>query len=51
MPSPKGFEGHQRVSIQPAETTIDSCLSWFSVDLFVNGDGRIAAVTLDIWEP
>jgi hypothetical protein len=30
---------------------IDSCLSRFSVDLFVDDYGRITAVTLDLWEP
>lgn len=51
VPAPHGFERHRRVSVQPSESSIDSCLSWFTVDLFVTGKGRIEAVTLDIWEP
>lgn len=51
VPAPQGFERHRRVSVQPSESSIDSCLSWFSVDLFLNEEGSIAAVTLDIWEP
>ena len=46
---PAGLESMRHQSIQPAKT--DSCLEWFSVDLFVNEDGEIAAVTLDLWEP
>ena len=51
VPAPRGFEHHRRVSVQPSESSIDSCLSWFTVDLFLNEEGSIAAVTLDIWEP
>jgi hypothetical protein len=49
--APQGFEGHRRVSVQPSATSIDSCLSWFTVDLFLNEEGSIEAVTLDLWEP
>jgi hypothetical protein len=48
---PAGFEDHHRVSIQPAAYTIDSCLAWWTVDLFVATDGTVAAVTHDFWEP
>lgn len=51
VPAPQGFERHRRVSVQPSESSIDSCLSWFTVDLFLNKEGSIAAVTLDVWEP
>lgn len=51
VPAPRGFQHHRRVSVQPSESSIDSCLSWFTVDLFLNEEGSIAAVTLDIWEP
>lgn len=51
VPAPMGFEEHRRVSVHPAESSIDSCLSWFTVDLFVDQDGQVAAVTLDVWEP
>jgi hypothetical protein len=30
---------------------VDSCLQWFSIELFVTGDGRVAAVRYDHWEP
>lgn len=39
----------RRVSVQPARP--DGCLAWWTVDLFLNPDGRIAGVTLDLWEP
>ena len=51
LPAPRGFEDFRRVSVQPSTESIDSCLAWFTVDLFVDQEGRIAAVTLDIWEP
>lgn len=50
VPAPRGLEHLRRVSLQPATGTIDGCLEWFSVDLFVDADG-IVAVTLDLWEP
>lgn len=49
--APVGFDEHLRVSVRPATSTYDSCLLWFAVDLFVDDDGAIAAVTLDLWEP
>ncbi len=51
VPAPQGFGDHRRVSIQPARASIDSCLSWFTIDLFLNGGREIEAVTLDVWEP
>ena len=51
QPAPELVAGLRRVSFQPAEASIDSCLMWFTVDLFVNEDGEVVAVTLDIWEP
>jgi hypothetical protein len=50
VPAPPGLESLHRVVLQPAAGTIDSCLDWFSVDLFVD-DGTVVAVTLDLWEP
>ena len=41
------YESH--LSLQP--TGIDSCLQWFTVDLFLNGDGQVVAITLDLFEP
>lgn len=51
VPAPAGFAEARRVSLQPAPETIDSCLDWFTVDLFLDDAGQIAAVTYDIWEP
>ncbi len=47
--APTGLEGLIRISTQPLDAT--SCLEWFTVDLFVNADGEIEAVTLDLYEP
>jgi hypothetical protein len=52
IPAPTGLEHHLQVSIQPAEGTIDSCITWFSVDLFLDLDTMaIAAVTLSLFGP
>lgn len=50
-PPPTGLEDHRRVSVQPTDESRDSCLQWFTVDLFVGTTGLIEAVTLDLWEP
>lgn len=39
----------QQISIQP--TGIDTCVLWWTVDLFVNADGKVVAITMDLWEP
>jgi hypothetical protein len=39
----------RRVSLQPMGQT--SCLAWWTVDAYLTEDGRIAGVTLDLWEP
>jgi hypothetical protein len=49
MPPPTDLVGSRRVSIQPKD--IDTCLLWWTVDLFVSSTGRSEAVTLDLWEP
>ncbi|WP_343995335.1 hypothetical protein [Nocardioides dubius] len=49
--APPGYQGHRRVSLQPSRASSSTCLMWFSVDLFLDDQGRIAAVTLDLWEP
>ncbi|MGH1492118.1 MAG: hypothetical protein ACRBK7_22465 [Acidimicrobiales bacterium] len=46
---PTAVNGLRQVNIEPVG--IDSCLSWFGVSLFLNGEGEIAAVALDRWEP
>ncbi|WP_203337878.1 hypothetical protein [Nocardioides limicola] len=48
---PPGYADHLRVSLQPVDEDIDSCLQWFTVDLFVNDQAQIEAVTLDLFEP
>lgn len=49
MPVPDEIAHLRQISIQP--TDFDSCMQWFTVDLFLTDDGQIAAVTLDLWEP
>lgn len=50
-PAPASTEHLRRVSVQPNARSYDSCLKWWSVDLFVNAEGKIEAVTLDAYEP
>jgi hypothetical protein len=49
VPAPDGLTDLRRLSIQP--TGMSTCLEWFTVDLFVNNEGRVEAVSLDLWEP
>jgi len=49
VPPQSSLVGLRRVSVQPK--LIDSCLLWWTVDLFVSAAGRIEAVTLDLWNP
>lgn len=49
VPIYPAFEGLRQVSIQPADAT--SCLEWWTVDLFLTGDGDVAGITLDLYEP
>ena len=49
VPPPAGFASSRRLSLQP--TGIDTCLLWWTVDLFVSPAGRIEAMTLDLWDP
>jgi len=49
VPPPPAVAALDRVVVQPAAP--DGCLDWWTVDAFVNGDGDIEAVTLDLWEP
>ncbi len=51
MPAPAGFDDADRISVQPDEQTITSCLEWDTVDFFLNGAGQVEAITLDLWEP
>jgi hypothetical protein len=49
VPPPTEFASARRLSVQPAG--IDTCLFWWTVDLFVSPAGRIEAITLDLWDP
>lgn len=49
--APREFNDYRRVSVQPSDSSIGSCLEWFTIDLFLDEQGSVAAVTLDIWEP
>jgi hypothetical protein len=49
VPAPAAFAAFRQVSVQP--TGVDTCLLWWTVDLFVSPSGRIAAITLDLWDP
>ncbi|MCX6402167.1 MAG: hypothetical protein NTX33_19820 [Propionibacteriales bacterium] len=51
MPPPADLADQRRLSLQPAEVSIDGCLEWFTVDLFLDDANTITAVTLDLWEP
>ena len=49
VPPPEEVADLDRVIVQPRAP--DGCLDWWTVDAFVNADGEIEAVTLDLWEP
>ena len=46
---PNRLEGLRRVNLEPFAIT--SCLEWRAVTVFLDTEGRIAAVHLDLWEP
>jgi hypothetical protein len=48
---PVGYAEHRRVSLQPTADSYTSCLEWFTIDLFLDDAGDVAAVTLDLYEP
>ncbi|KRA38206.1 MULTISPECIES: hypothetical protein [unclassified Nocardioides] len=50
-PAPAGLADHRHISLQPTDDSIDGCLEWFTVDLFLDDSGTIDTVTFDIWEP
>ena len=51
VPPPPTLVDLRRVSFQPDPVPDDTCIYWWTVDLFVNDDGEVEAVTLDRWEP
>lgn len=50
VPPPEEVVDLRRVSLQPAPQSFDTCLGWWTVDLYLTPDGEVAAVTLDLWE-
>lgn len=48
-PAPAGFESYRRLSLQPADA--DGCLEWWTIDFFLDAQGEIGAVTLDLFAP
>ncbi len=50
-PPPPELARYRRITILPAENSIDSCLEWSAVHVFVDDDDRIAGLSLDRWEP
>lgn len=48
--APEEVAALRRVSVQPVLGAQESCLRWWSVDLFLD-EGRIVAVTLDLYGP
>lgn len=49
IPPPRRVESLRRVSVHPQRW--ESCLRWWTVDVYVDGVGEVHAVTLDAWEP
>jgi hypothetical protein len=50
LPAPPELARYRRISIEPAEGTIESCIDWWSIELFVD-DGRIVGVAADAVGP
>lgn len=48
-PAPPRVVSLMRISVQPRR--VESCLQWWSVELYLTRDRRVRAVTLDLWEP
>lgn len=46
---PAPWDDLRQITIEPVG--IDSCLDWYAVSLFLDDDGEIAVVALDLWEP
>lgn len=49
VPPPAGVAHLRRVSVHP--DAADGCLGWFTVDIYVDAEGIVHAVTLDLWAP
>lgn len=50
LPAPPELAGYRRIAIQPAEDTIESCIEWWSIEVFVD-DGEIVGVAGDAFGP
>ncbi len=49
-PAPTELAGSRRISIRPSE--VGMCpMEWWAVDLFVDADGLVVGVVLDLYEP
>lgn len=48
-PAPRVFDGRRQISITP-RGPLDSCLDWWSIDLFVDDVGQIEGVSYTQWE-
>src|SRR5690606_9406037 len=48
-PVPPELASLTRLTLSP--TGGDSCLTWFAVDVYLNGTGSIVAVTVELYEP
>lgn len=49
-PAPAELARHRRIAILPAEDSIDSCLAWTAIELFVD-EGQIVGVVGDAFGP
>ncbi len=51
VPSPPELVAYTRIGILPLEGSIDSCLDWSAVDLFVDDEGVIRGLALHLEAP
>ena len=51
IPAPPELADYRRVGILPDEGSVDSCVNWSAIDLFVDDDGLIRGVGLDLVGP
>lgn len=49
--APPSLADHARITIQPAADSVDSCIDWFAVDLYLGPDDRVAGVVLVLGSP
>ncbi len=48
-PGPAQLQQHRRIGIQPAVN--ESCIDWFAVDLYVDDEGHLRGVVLELFGP